>query len=353
MRSLFRFLSVLGVFLLPALASAHEVYVLTPQEIQEGIATPAFSSLGTIFANADSFALSAFLAVLAVFIIFFAGISRWFEKRLDPLLATLKHYGPALARVTIGLSFIAGALFDAAFGPELPLPAFWGPDAFLIRVILFVIGFLIVVGFYTRLAALVALVLFLINVWAHGTYMLTYTNYFGEILVLLLIGAHKAGIDRFERTSMKKVRHFLDRIAKTLAPYSFLILRVAFGISLFYASIYAKFLHNDLALQVAELPLAGHAFGLAHYFGIEPHFLVLGAGIIEVVIALFFILGIEIRFTALFVEFWVLLSVWWFGEVVWPHIILLGIPLAFVFYGYDKYSLEGWLFKKGNREPVF
>lgn len=351
-----KFLSRLAAFLVavlaPAVASAHEVYVLTPQEIQQGISMPAFSSFAVMMEDLNSFLFWAFITALVIFIVFFASISRALEKRLDPMLAKLKHYGPAVARVTIGISFIAGALFNAGYGPELPLPGLWGPYTTLVRIALAIIGALIALGFYTRIAAFIALLLFAVNVWAHGTYMLTYTNYLGEILVLLLIGAHKAGIDKFE-PSWKKARHALDALAKKLAPYSFLILRVAFGISLLYASLYAKFLHNDLALQVAELPLAGHMYGLAHYFGFEPHFLVLGAGIIEIVIALFFILGIEIRFTALFVEFWVLLSVWWFGEVVWPHIILLGIPVAFIFYGYDKYSIEGIFFKKGNREPVF
>jgi len=172
--------------------------------------------------------------------------------------------------------------------------------------------------------------------------MLTYTNYLGEILVLLILGAHHAAHPKAGESWL----------AKRLAPYSFLVLRVFFGISLLYASLYAKILHNNLALMVAELPLAGHASSIAQVLGFEPHFLVLGAAIIEILIATFFILGIEIRFTSLFVLFWLSMSLWWFGETVWPHIILIGIPIAFICYGYDKYSLEGWLLKKGAREPV-
>ncbi len=78
----------------------------------------------------------------------------------------------------------------------------------------------------------------------------------------------------------------------------------------------------------------------------------LGAAIIELLIGTFFILGIEIRFTALFVLFWLSLSLSYFGEAVWPHIVLIGIPVAFIFYGYDKYSLEGRFFKRRGREPV-
>jgi uncharacterized membrane protein YphA (DoxX/SURF4 family) len=148
----------------------------------------------------------------------------------------------------------------------------------------------------------------------------------------------------------------MGRIATSLAPYSFLILRVCFGISLMYASVYAKFIHNNLALDVANstgliASIVPHAHTIAEYLGFEPHFLVLGAGILEVVIGFFFIFGLEVRFTALFIEFWLGLSLWYFGEVVWPHVILIGIPIAFLCYGYDTYSLEGWLMRKAQPPP--
>ena len=78
-----------------------------------------------------------------------------------------------------------------------------------------------------------------------------------------------------------------------------------------------------------------------------------GFTLIEMVIGLFFVLGIEIRFTSLFLLFWLSLSLVFFGETVWPHIVLIGIPLAFIFHGYDRYSVEGRFFKKAGREPIF
>jgi len=111
-------------------------------------------------------------------------------------------------------------------------------------------------------------------------------------------------------------------------------------------------LHNNLALQVASVPLAGHEYSLAYYFGFEPQFLVLGAAIIEILIGLFFIFGVAIRWNSIFLLFWLALSLWYFGESVWPHIVLIGLPLAFIMHGYDKYSLEGYFLKKGRREPV-
>lgn len=330
----------------PFLVSAHEVYVLSPHEIAIGLSTPPISPLSIIEKNIGEFALWTLVAVLVVFIVFFVSISRRLEKRFDPFLIRMKKYAPAASRITVGLSFLAAAYFQASYGPELPLAATYGSYTGIVTAVLVVIGVLIVVGFWTRAAALVALGLYLVAVYYHGWYMLTYTNYLGEIIVLLLIGSHHFGIEGFQKVRAP-ARHILDTIVAKVAPYSFTILRVCFGISLLYASLYAKFIHANLAFEVVE------KYGLTQFFHFEPHFIVLGAGIVELVIALFFILGIEIRFTAVFLEFWLTLSLIYFGEAVWPHLILIGIPIAFILYGYDKHSLEGMFFKKEDREPIF
>ncbi len=345
-RALGYFCAAAILLLLPAVASAHEVYVLSSEQVGDALGIPSFNELTVLLQNFHQFLFWAFIGALIVFVVFFVSIIRPLERWLDPLLARGRRYAAPIARVTIGVSFIAAAYYQASYGPELPLEATFGVWAGLVTVILLVIGTLIILGLYARFAALVALALFSIAVWYHGIYMLTYTNYVGEILILLILGAHHGASPRVGGRTIG------DAIGKFFAPYSFLLLRICFGISLLYASLYAKVIHNNLALMVAELPLAGHAQSIASVLGFEPHFLVLGAAIVEILIATFFILGIEIRFTALFLLFWLTLSLLWFGEVVWPHLILIGIPIAFIFYGYDKYSLEGWLMKRGKFEPV-
>jgi hypothetical protein len=134
----------------------------------------------------------------------------------------------------------------------------------------------------------------------------------------------------------------IRNVSSPVGPASSACLRGAI-----YASLYAKIIHNQLAVAVTyTYP------DIVGFFGFESHFLVLGAALIEVCIGLFFILGIEIRFALLFLLFWLSLSLSYFGEAVWPHFILIGIPTAFILYGYDRYSLEGRFFKKDGREPV-
>ena len=332
--------------LAPLSASAHEVYILPHQTIQNALAAPGFSLWSVVMENLGEFTLWGFIAALVVFCVFFISVSRLAERLLDPFLAKLPPYAPAVSRVTVGVSFIAAAYFGALFGPELPLRDTFGSYAPGVSFLLVIIGLLITLGIYTRTAALIAALLFGAEAAAHGTYMFTYANYAGELVVLGILGAHRAAFHDEESEDLRAPA-WLRALKERLAPYAFPILRVAFGTSLIFASLYAKVIHNGLALAVtARYP------DVVRFFGFEPHFLVLGAALVEILIGLFFVLGIEIRFTSLFLLFWLSLSLWYFGEVVWPHLILIGIPVAFIFYGYDRYSLEGYFLKRGGREPV-
>lgn len=344
-------LLVAVICIAPIRALAHEVYVLDGGEIATGISSPPFDMVQVALDNLHQFIFWGFIVFVVVSTIFFMSIFRLFEVAFAPLFARLRPYAPVVARVTVGIGFIASGYFGAIFGPELPLSGSFGPYAQVIGLTLIGIGALVTIGLWARTAAAVALALFGLSTYIHGSYMLTYVNYLGEILVLLLIGSHRVSVDSLMGTRGAFRNSYLA-YAEKMKHLAFPILRVAFGISLIYASVYAKILHNGLALQVASLPLAGHAHPLAYYFGFEPHFLVLGAALIEILLGLFYVFGVEIRWTSLFLLFWLSLSLWYFGESVWPHIVLIGIPIAFVMHGYDYYSLEGRFFKKGRLEPV-
>lgn len=342
--------SLMGLFLaLVPVASAHEVYVLSSAQIAQAVSTPPFDMVTVAKANLHEFMFWGFITALVIVGVFFISIIRFLEERLDPLLVTLRPYAPLVARVTVGLSFLAAAYYQASYGPELPLINTYGHLTPIITTVLVIIGLLTILGLYARLAASIALVMYGIAVWFHGWYMLTYINYMGEIIVLLVLGAHAISLDAWfakQRKKTKPRKNWLTKAQQWLAPRSFAILRICFGISLLYASAYAKIIHNNLALDTVL------KYHLDHILGFEAHFLVLGAAIIELIIGIFIVVGIEIRFAALYFEFWLTLSLCFFGEAVWPHIILIGIPIALVMYGYDDYSLEGYCFCKKEYEPI-
>jgi uncharacterized membrane protein YphA (DoxX/SURF4 family) len=362
-------LGLIFCFVMPSQVSAHEVYVLTPAQITQAIGTPPFDMVAVALDNLHLFVFWGFITALVIFCVFFISILRFLERWLDPFFVRIRPYAPLVGRITIGLSFLAAAYYQATYGPELPIAATYGSLTGFITVVLVVIGTMTILGLYVRIAAIIALIMYVIAICYRGWYMLTYINYMGEIIALIVLGSHNWSIDSLLSRNKKNtgaaavmttpppsphlfsgffasVHSLWHRFALWLAPKSFAILRVCFGISLIFASAYAKIIYNNLGLFTVE------KYHLDKILGFEPHFLVLGAAIIEVLIGLFIILGIEIRFAALFFEFWLMQSLFFFGEVVWPHIILIGIPIALIMYGYDQYSVEGYFFRKKKYEPV-
>lgn len=330
----------------PTISVAHEVYVLTPEAISDLEELPPVSFTDIFMANANETILWGIVVAFLIFTIFFISISVKLEKRIDPTLVRLKKYAPFVARVTAGLAFISCGYHMALFGPELPFETLYGSWSGIVQMIFYIIGFVMLVGLYSRTAGLIGLIFFVTGIVQYGSYMTTYTNYLAELLLLILVGGHRYVIAE-EESIWSKPKSFFNYLTKQYGEFSFLILRVGFGISLIYAAVYAKILHNQLAIAVVQ------DFDLVTVFGFSAEFIVFGAAIIEILLGIFFILGLEIRFTAIVLNVFLTLSLFYFGEAVWPHIILIGIPIAFFCYGYDKYSLEGFFFKKGNREPIF
>ena len=119
------FLILLTLFV-PHIVSAHEVYVLTPAQITDAVHMPPFNMLAVAEQNLGQFTFWAFISTLVVFIVFFSSISRWLEKKFDPFFTRIKKYAPAIARVTVGVSFLAAAYYQASYGPELPLAPAYG-----------------------------------------------------------------------------------------------------------------------------------------------------------------------------------------------------------------------------------
>ena len=329
-----------ALFSLPLVSFAHEVYVLDPRTIAHDISMNGPNPLSLIVTDFHQFILWAIMGAILVGFVFCISIVQSFEKVLYPILMHAKKYAPFVARITLGVSLLASAYYNGLFGPELPLATVFGHFGVLVRMILFVIGSCITLGLFMRESTFVALVLYIIAVYVFHTYMLTYINYLGEIILNLFLGGGLWSLDAYFDHGQGLA------LAQKVEPYAFPILRVCFGVALVYASWYAKLFHSLLALNVVT------QYHLTNYFPFTPLFVVLGALIVETLFGLFYIFGFEIRFTALFFSGFLILSLCFFGEVVWPHLILLGVNLVFFLHGYDAYSLEGRFFKRGKLEPV-
>ncbi len=331
----------------PFLARAHEVYVLSPDVVARDLTMPGLHIFEVIGAHRGQFFFWAFISAWAIFTVLSISVSKPVERIVDPLLRPLKRFAPLIGRLTLGIAIIASAQFGALFGPELPFSAFLSPDIVpYFKTLLTILGTLITFGLFTRLAGILLCVIYL-GMWAqYGTYMLTYINYFGEMLLAIIIGNASHAIDRYFHHLYPRV---FSELLVWMERHAFLILRVAFGASLIFASLYAKLLHAQLAIDTVT------TYHLTTYFPFDPSFVVLGAFAIELLLGFFFMFGIEIRFASLFLLFWLTLSLLYFGEVVWPHLILAGVAITLFTHGYDPSTLEWGYMKHRNRrarEPV-
>lgn len=344
-----RYFSIVFLFIvlfIPFSSQAHEVYVLEPERVAVLENLPPVSFIDIFKDNITDTMIWGSIVGLLIVTIFVFSVWAPLEDWGDRYLQKLKRYAPFIARVTAGLAFVLCGYHNALFGPELPLLDMYGAGAVYVQYLLYFIGILMLLGIYTRIAGLIGLGFFAVAVVHHGAYMITYLNYLAELFVLILVGGHRLAI-KDRHLTWNKAGRLIERLADKHGELAFLFLRVGFGVSLIYSAVYAKILHNQLALAVV------HDFDLVSIFGFNPEFIVFGAGIIEILLGVFFILGLEIRFTAVVINIFLTLSLLYFGESVWPHVILIGIPIAFFCYGYDKYSLKGYFFKDGNREPIF
>ena len=324
-------------------AHAHEVYVLSHEQVQAVLNSNSPNPFTAISANKIQFFAWTFIGAMTVSIVFLVSIMRPLEKKIDPILFNIKRkFGFIIVRVTIGLSLMASGYYHALFGPELPLKDIVGPYSNIFSIALAIIGFCILIGFMTRAMGIAALCISLIGIYKYGPYMFTYSNYIGDIIFVGFLGAHVWSVDKH----FLRWHGFMGVIERFAEKYAFLILRITFGFSLIYASVFAKFIHSELALHTVL------DYNLTNYFHFAPLFIVLGAGIVEITLGTFMMIGFEVRFASLFLMFFLTLSLIYFGEAVWPHIVLFGGALALFVHGYDRYSVEGYFFKNAQYEPV-
>lgn len=343
MRRIARFVSLVCIGA-PTAASAHEVYVLDGATIAQALAAPSPNPFSAYHGNEYEFYFWAFVSFVVISTVLCAAAFRVFEKTLTPLFYRLKPLAHSLVRLTVGVCLISFGLYGALFGPELPFSALFGAATGMAQAAFVFSGALIILGIAARSIALILLALYAYAYSVFGVYVLTYTDHLGAFLLLLILGSGPWSLG--EKYNLLRMPLGLRALLHRCSHLAFPLLRILFGFGVMFAAVYAKFIHSELALQVVI------QHDLTRYFPFEPLFVVLGALIIEFLAGLMVFTGVAVRWTGLFLIFWLTLSLLYFQEAVWPHIVLFGLGLAIFCHGYDRYSLEGAFLKRRGREPV-
>ncbi len=339
-----RVLALIGVSVLtPFTAVAHEMYVLSPSVIAASIAGDSPNPFSAYFGNEYQFYFWAFVSCVVVSTIFFATAFRLFEQSTAAFFRYIKRFALTFVRFGVGACLIFFFYNDALFGPEYGFGQLFGHGLFneLMGIAMFVSGIAILAGLFTRHVALALIALWLYAASVVGITILNYTDFLGAFVLLYILGGGMWSLDH--ALGLRAPRHALH---SRLHHYAFPIMRMSLGFGAMFAALYAKYFYAQLALEVVV------RYNLTNYFPFDPLFVVLGALIIEFLAGAMLFFGVAIRWTGVFFIFWLTLSQLYFAEAVWPHLILFSLGFALFCHGYDKYSVEGWFFKRRDTEPV-
>src|SRR3989344_691414 len=126
--------------------SAHEVYVLDQETIEEALATSSSNPFSAYHGNEYEFYFWGLVSFVVLSTILFASISHLFEKQLNPLLFFLKRVAQLLVRLTIGATLAVFGWYGVLYGPELSLAEIFGPAAGILQEFLILLGIAVVSG---------------------------------------------------------------------------------------------------------------------------------------------------------------------------------------------------------------
>lgn len=335
-------LLLLGSFMLCTTnASAHEAYVLPYKTFWEGLRQPFSMEAFSAFKNPSNIYITIVIVISIWILLGLNFIFRRSERgqKFHSFLEKYSSWGPHFVRITIAIALLFSALSSTFLGPELHGSLF--PYPHIVQYSLFAISIMIALGFLTELAALAGILIFIWGMFVFGPYVFTYLNYLGELIVLLLFGMRVFSLDKY---IFGPLRRFLN-----FEKYETVIVRIMYGLALIYAAITVKLLHPDLTITVVN---TWHLTQFHLLFPSDPLLVTFGAGIVECVIGLFIIFGFEMRLTVFISLFYITLSLLYFRELVWPHLLLYGISFNLLVQP-EVFTLDHIFFKKHRAEKAW
>lgn len=315
---------------------AHEVYVLSPKEVQVDHGNHSIHVFN-VLNNSHNLHLALFYTL---FIGAVLGVALCLKstspfKRLGLLIDKTTVVAPDLIRVAFGTSLIFSGIHNALFGPELQLSTF--PLSSLVRIALIVMGVFLILGFRTRMFGAITIILWLGAFVTKGWYLLTYTNYLGEGIAVVLLPCQRFSLDSL-------LGHYKKPQANLASSLSMPVARILFGFSLLFTAINVKLLSPALSLDVVN------RYHLTRYFPFSPLFVVFGAAMVEILVALLYMAGLLRRLNTIVFLVFITLSISFFKESVWPHYLLLAFGVGIFLHQPDMLALDRYIFAPSNKK---
>ncbi|MGI9212529.1 MAG: hypothetical protein ACR2HF_08655, partial [Methylococcaceae bacterium] len=317
------------MLIFPAIANAHERWVLTPEQITQLNALPK-PSLYTEF----SFTNVAMISMFMLFILGWIRLGFTGARELFPdLQARLASYGdhvPRILRVCLAWMMISSAFgLEPRTGVELlSSPTLFAPDLELrlldpgwawLRWFEVLLGLSILFGIYVRFCAILLMLFGLLAGWLFGLGFLAYGGaILGSSLYLLLQGPGRHYLPLPTPAPLQGIQDWLAAQPRCRAQA---IMRILTGFTMLYLGVTFKILQPNLAIGIItmyQVPLLSAA----------PEAFSLFMALVEVSAGLLMIAGILLRPLSLFLLFAFAFFASLLPETLTEHILFYGVMLS-------------------------
>ncbi|GAA0302003.1 DoxX family protein [Halarchaeum salinum] len=262
---------------------------------------------------------------------------------------------PWLLRLGFGLPLVGAGFTGYFISPAItPTGSLLAPLARLFQIGL---GFALLFGLATRVAAFIGLLAYF-GVLLFRPELFLSMEYVAGFIVLILLGSGRPSADTVLETiaaadgtmygRIDPIHRLTDAFRARVAPYRALvptIIRVGLGVTFIYLGVAQKLLAPGPALQVVA------KYNLTQVVPVDPGLWVLGAALAEIALGTALILGLFTRADALIALFMFTLTL--FGlpdDPVLAHISLFGLASALIITGAGPHALDhylpGWLARR-------
>jgi len=273
-----------GLLACAPFASAHERFVLSASQMERLDRIHDHINIFTSLQNSFQAFIYLVCIVMGIFslLVFTILSERPWAKRVADYFRAHEAAGIRIVRVVFGFALILASVYQTLFLPDMILT---GNMGVLLAYAQIAIGFFIIFNYATDVFAAITFLLYILALFLFGEIALTHIDIAGVALYLLFShhGQTKWLTNAIDAYEWKK------RIAHALARHSYDILRITFGISLVLSGLIYKFLKPEFFMQVVD------TFSLSTVFGLQPVFLTLLAGTLEIGLGIILILGIQTR----------------------------------------------------------